>query len=253
MVTTAQLYDAASDDWQRSEPILLSDFTARPFLLKWCEPVAGLDVLDLGCGEGYFARRLKERGAGSIRGIDVSEQMVRAAEEREQKERLGIAYEAGDATDLGHIDDGSFDLVVAVFLFNYLDLDQTRHTMAEVFRVLRPGGRFVFAVPHPSLPFIGEKTAPFYFDSQGKGYYSGRNSQFEGEIWRRDGKKVPVRCVHKNLEDYIAALSGAGFGKMPMLAELRATEAHLAEDPAWFGPLRDKPLHLAFQLEKQGD
>src|SRR5690606_26797922 len=84
-VTTKELYDDSSNDWQRSDPILLSDFTARPFLLKWCDPVAGLNVLDLGCGEGYFARGLKRKGAGSILGIDVSDEMVRGAQQRESQ------------------------------------------------------------------------------------------------------------------------------------------------------------------------
>jgi len=249
-VTTKELYNEASNDWQRSEPILLSDFTARPFLLKWCEPVAGLDVLDLGCGEGYFARGLKRKGAGTIHGIDVSEEMVRGAQQREAQENLGITYRAGDATDLDDVASESFDICVAVFLFNYLTLEQTRHTMQEVHRVLRPGGRFIFAVPHPSLAYLGDKVAPFYFDPQSKGYFSGRDCQFEGEIWRRDGKSVRVRSVHKNLEDYFTALAGAGFQQMPMISELRATEEHLQQDPEWFGPLRDKPLHLAFQLTK---
>lgn len=249
-VSTAQLYDRASGDWQRTEPILLSDFTARPFLLAWCDPVGGLDVLDLGCGEGYFARQLKQKGAARIRGVDVSAEMVRAAAAREQDERLGIDYEVGDATDLSRFADASFDLCVAVFLFNYLDLDATRTTLRGISRVLRPGGRFVFAVPHPSLPFLGHKIAPFYFDPNGQGYFSGRDRQFEGRIWRRDGKSVPVRCVHKTFEDYLAALAAAGFTRMPDVAELRATEAHLALDPDWFGPLRDQPLHLAFRLQK---
>tara|TARA_R110002073_G_scaffold331898_1_gene517153 strand:+ start:300 stop:1055 length:756 start_codon:yes stop_codon:yes gene_type:complete len=249
-VTTKQLYDAASDDWQRSEPILLSDFTARPFLLKWSEPVRGLDVLDLGCGEGYFSRGLKSRGAASILGIDVSEEMVRGAEQREAREQLGIEYRAGDATDLDEIAPESFDLCVAVFLFNYLNLEQTRHTMREVHRRLKPGGRFIFAVPHPSLPFLGDNTAPFYFDPKGKGYYTGRDDQFEGEIWRKDGKSVRVRSVHKTLEDYFGALAAAGFTRMPEISELRATEEHLQSNPEWFGPLRDKPLHLAFRITK---
>tara|TARA_R110002096_G_scaffold99396_5_gene220203 strand:+ start:1386 stop:2141 length:756 start_codon:yes stop_codon:yes gene_type:complete len=249
-VTTKQLYNDASNDWQRTEPILLSDFTARPFLLKWSEPATGLDVLDLGCGEGYFSRALKRRGAGSILGIDVSEEMVRGAQQRESQEQLGIQYRAGDATDLSNIDSEGFDLCVAVFLFNYLSLEQTRHTMCEVHRLLRPGGRFIFAVPHPSLPFLGENVAPFYFDPEGKGYYSGRDRQFEGEIWRKDGKSVRVRSVHKNLEDYFGALAGAGFTQMPEITELRATEEHLQSDPEWFGPLQDKPLHLAFRLTK---
>lgn len=249
-VTTKELYNDASNDWNRSEPILLSDFTARPFLLKWAEPVRGSDVLDLGCGEGYFARGLKRRGAASILGIDVSEEMIERAKEREQKEQLGISYRSGDATDLNDVPTESFDLCVAVFLFNYLNLEQTRHTMREVYRALRPGGRFIFAVPHPSLPFLGENVAPFYFDQKTAGYYSGRDSQFEGEIWRKDGKSVRVRCVHKNMEDYFTALAAAGFTSMPQISELRATEEHLQADPAWFGPLRDKPLHVAFQLTK---
>lgn len=249
-VSTQQLYDKASDDWQRTAPILLSDFTARPFLLQWCEPVRGLDVLDLGCGEGYFARQLKQRGARHLRGIDISPEMVRAAQQREAGEQLGIEYSAGDAGDLHHLADQSFDLIVAVFLFNYLTLDATRHTMREVFRLLRPGGRFVFAVPHPSLAFLGEKRAPFYFEPDGKGYFSGRDHQFEGRIWRRDGKAVPVRSVHKNVEDYFTSLAMAGFDRMPQVTELRATDAHLELDPAWFGPLRDLPLHMAFRVQK---
>lgn len=249
-VTTQALYNEASNDWQRSEPLLLSDFTARPFLLNWCEPTRDLNVLDLGCGEGYFARGLKKQGAGKVTGIDISEEMIRGAQAREASEQLGIDYRQGLATDLDAVPAQSFDICVAVFLFNYLDLKQTQHTMREVYRVLKPGGRFIFAVPHPSLAFVTEKVAPFYFDSAGKGYFSGRDCQFEGKIWRRDGKSVPVRSVHKTLEDYMSSLATAGFETMPQLAELRATEEHLAQDPAWFGPLRDKPLHLAFQLRK---
>ena len=122
--------------------------------------------------------------------------------------------------------------------------------MGEVHRVLRPGGRFVFAVPHPSLAFLGEKRAPFYFEPDGVGYFSGRDRQFEGEIWRRDGKSVPVRSVHKTMEDYLTGLRDAGFNRMPDVVELRATEEHLELDPEWFGPLRDLPLHVAFRLTR---
>jgi SAM-dependent methyltransferase len=248
--STEEMYDRSSSEWQRVEPMLLSDFTARPFLLEWCSPVEGLSVLDLGCGEGYVARQLKRRGAARLEGVDISTEMIRAAREQEEQERLGIRFRAGDASNLAVFADESFDLVVAVFLFNYLTRQETQKTMQEVARVLRPGGRFVFAVPHPSLPFIRPQKPPFYFAPGGHGYFTGRNHRFEGRIWRRDGGSVPVRCVHKTFSDYFACLRAAGFSSLPELQELHVTDEHVAFDPDFFEALRDQPLHLAFRTHK---
>lgn len=250
--TTAAIYDRAADRWRRSEPILLSDFTARPFLTEWCEPVRGADVLDLGCGEGYVARNLRDRGAATVHGIDVSAKMIERArvQEVESPGDVPIRFDAGDASDLGHLGDDAFDLVVAVFLFNYLDRAAMTRTMTEVARVLRPGGRFVFSVPHPSLAFLRPEQRPFYFARGESGYFGGRDVQFEGEIWRRDGESVRVRCVHKTFDDYFVALKEAGFRTLPDVKELHATDEHIAFDPDFFEPLREQPLHVAFRLER---
>ena len=248
--STRSLYDGASRSWKRSDPVLLSDYTARPFLLDWCEPVEAETVLDLGCGEGYFARKLAQRGAGQIDGLDLSSEMIARAQEQEAAQPLGIRYAVGDALHLERFEAASFDLVVAVFLFNYLDREATAATLAEIFRVLRPGGRLVFAVPHPSLPFMRAEEPPFYFSRRNAGYFSGRDQNFEGRIDRRDGVSVRVRCVHKTLADYFRALRAAGFQSMPEVEELWATPEILAVDPDFFGPLDDQPLHLAFRLQK---
>lgn len=249
--STAAIYDRTAGDWQRKEPVLLSDFTARPFVLSWCEPLSGRRVLDLGCGEGYVARQLCQRGAASVSGIDVSAEMINQARAAEAREPLGIHYVHGDATDLSAVPDHSVDLVIAVFLFNYLDRRATASVIAQVHRVLLPGGRFVFAVPHPSLPFVRPEQPPFYFERRQLGYFSARDVTLEGRIWRRDGVSVPVRCVHKTLQDYFECLREGGFRALPELAELRVTDDHLAHDPAFFGPLRDLPLHLAFRTHKE--
>ena len=55
-MTADKLYDQQSDNWVRREPLCLSDFTARPKIFAMCEPVQGLRILDIGCGEGYCAR-----------------------------------------------------------------------------------------------------------------------------------------------------------------------------------------------------
>tara|TARA_B100000809_G_scaffold266506_1_gene329565 strand:- start:1851 stop:2606 length:756 start_codon:yes stop_codon:yes gene_type:complete len=246
--TNAELYNRSASDWQRTEPILLSDFTARPFVLSWCKPIEGQHVLDLGCGEGYIARQLKKRGAARVEGIDISREMIAGATATEKAEPLGIHFQVGDASQPTGFDDETFDLVVAVFLFNYVDREQMTSIMKEAFRVLRSGGRFIFSVPHPCFPFLHEEQPPFYFQRDGAGYFSGRDRLFEGRIWRRDGTNVPVRCVHKTLDDYFHSLAAAGFTSLPAVRELYPQPEHLEMDPDFFGPLKDTPLHLAFHI-----
>ncbi len=244
------VYNQTASGWVRSEPVCLSDFTGRPPTLDLLEPVQGLRILDLGCGEGYCARLLKESGAGEILGIDLSGEMISRARATEATEKRGIEYRTGDATHLDSLADQSFDRVVAVFLFNYIKSDEMELVMKEVHRILKPGGRFVFSVPHPMLAFSRRKEAPFYFDPGTHGYFSGRNQMFEGRIWRRDGKALEVRSIHKTLEDYFEAMQAAGFKKMPRIKELKVTAEMIALDTSFFSPVNDLPLHLAIAVEK---
>jgi ubiquinone/menaquinone biosynthesis C-methylase UbiE len=244
-----ELYDATASKWVRREPTSLSDFTGRPRTLELCKPVEGRRVLDLGCGEGYCARLLVRMGAAEILGIDNSAEMIAAARSEEAREPLGIRYEVGDAARLGQ-EDGAFDLVLAMFLFNYLDVAATTRCMTEVARVLRPGGRFVFAVPHPSLPFVRDEEPPFYFSVPQGGYFSNRDGHFPGKIWKRDGTALEVQLVHKTFEDYFGALHAAGFRALPRLIELGVTPEIEAIDPGFFGPLADVALHAAFAIDR---
>ncbi|MDM9384405.1 class I SAM-dependent methyltransferase [Chlorogloeopsis sp. ULAP01] len=248
--STKNLYDRTASQWVRGEPASLSDFTARPFVLELCEPVRGLRVLDLGCGEGYCSRELRKRGAAQVFGMDISEGMIAAASLQEAEVSLGIHYQVGCATELKQFGDRTFDLVVAVFLFNYLTTAQTQQCIAEVARILCPGGKFVFSVPHPSFPYMREAAYPFYFEVKGRGYFSKRDWQFPGRIWKRDGSWLNVQLVHKTLEDYFDALKKAGFNTMPNLKELRVTPEHIALDELFFRPLIDLPLHLAIQVSR---
>ncbi|MBD2346908.1 class I SAM-dependent methyltransferase [Anabaena subtropica] len=246
----SSLYNRTASEWIREKPISLSDFTARPFVLELCEPVTELRVLDLGCGEGYCSRELRRRGAAQVHGIDISQSMIEAARLQELENSLDISYEVGCATNLQQIPDGEIDLVVAVFLFNYLTITQTQECMAEVARILRPGGQFVFSIPHPSFPYMREPAYPFYFEVEGTGYFSKRDQQFPGRIWKRDGSWLDVRLIHKTLEDYFNALNKADFKTMPVLQELRITPEHIALDEEFFTPLLDLPLHLAIKISR---
>ena len=248
--STRVLYNSTAANWVRGGPSSLSDFTARPAVMEMCAPVQGQSVLDLGCGEGYCSRELRRRGAATVLGIDLSQSMIEAAQHQDQQDNLGITYQVGCATDLHQYTQQPFDLVVAVFLFNYLTVAQTQACMTEIFQVLKPGGRFVFSIPHPAFPYMRSAEFPFYFEVEGNNYFSGRDHQCPGRIWKRDGSWLDVQLIHKTLQDFFEALQQAGFSLMPTVQELRVQPEHVELDPNFFGPLVDYPLHMAVEVYK---
>jgi SAM-dependent methyltransferase len=207
-------------------------------------------VLDLGCGEGYFARHLRARGASLVVGVDQSAGMIDLARQQEKAEPLGIDYSVGCATNLKMFPAATFDMTIAVFLFNYLTVEQTAQCMTEVARVVKPGGRFLFAVPHPAFPFMRRAEPPFYFSVDGVGYFSGRDRHCAGKIWKRDGTHLDVQLRHKTLEDYFDGLATAGFRTLPRVRELRVTPELVELDPGFFGPAVDTPLHMAIEVTR---
>lgn len=246
---TEKLYNKNAQNWQRREPNSLSDFTARPRVFELCGDVNGLDIIDLGAGEGYCARILAEKGARSIQGVELSEQMVTLARQQ-LNDNDTIQYHCGNVVEL-EFKDKQFDLALGVFVYNYLTVDEVQRSFREAYRVLKPGGHFIFSVPHPAFPFIKrDLTPPFYFNVGNNGYYSSRDQRSEGEIYCRDGKALPVQMIPKLLEDYITALDTAGFNSLPQIVELGVTEELLALDRDFFQPLVDIPLHLACKIQK---
>ena len=112
----------------------------------------GLEVLDLGCGDGTTAIPAAQAGA-NVRGVDIATNLVAAGQAR--AERLGLTnctFEEGDASNLAGLDDASFDLVVTIFgaMFAPRPFD----TAAEMVRVVKPGGRIVMGNWIPGDPTL---------------------------------------------------------------------------------------------------
>jgi SAM-dependent methyltransferase len=225
-------------------------FHCAPRVFELCGDVRDQQIVDLGAGEGYCARVVSAMGASRIEGIELSESMVALAKKQQPDNDDSIHYQQGNVTDLPYADD-HFDLALGVFVYNYLNVADTRKSFGEVYRVLTQGGRFVFSVPHPAFPFIHtRREAPFYFDTAGLGYFSSRDQQCQGEIFCRDGSSLSVQMVPKTLDDYFEALATAGFDRLPEVRELGVTEDMIELDSGFFSPVKDIPLHLAFRIQK---
>jgi SAM-dependent methyltransferase len=245
----APLFDRHADEWARQEPMILSDFTARPRVLRELGPLAGKHLLDLGCGEGYVARLTAQAGAASVFGIDLSAEMVGRAQRAAAGAPCPMAFERGNATSFQNFPRPQFDRVIAVFMVSYLTCAEMTEVLRKVRALLAPGGRFIFTVPHPFLPYARPLEKPVYFDPKGRDYFAGVDQPYEGRIWRRDGKAVPVSYLHKTFADYFDAIAAAGFQSVPKIVELRVTEEHLALDRAFFEGATGQPLQLLLRLD----
>ncbi|HEU4650662.1 MAG TPA: class I SAM-dependent methyltransferase, partial [Croceibacterium sp.] len=112
----------------------------------------GLEVLDLGCGDGTTALPSAERGA-RVLGVDIAANLVAAGNARAAKAGLAnLRFEEGDAARLDTLADASFDLVVSVFgaMFAPRPFD----TAKEMVRVTRPSGRIVMGNWIPGDPTL---------------------------------------------------------------------------------------------------
>jgi SAM-dependent methyltransferase len=202
-------WDANADEYQAEHGAYLGD--AR-FL--WCPEglyedkagllgeVAGLDVLEIGCGAAQCARWLADQGA-RVAALDLSaRQLQHARRIDEQEGRAPLRLVQADATALPFAAE-SFDVLCSAFGAIPFVADSAG-LMREAARVLRPGGRWVFAVPHPlrwALPDLpGEEglvVRHSYFD---------RRPYVEQD---EDGRAGYVEH-HRTLGDRIRELAMAG-------------------------------------------
>lgn len=121
-----------------------------PAVVELLGDVAGLRILDAGCGPGVHLETLLRRGASSATGIDESERMLEAA-----RERLGNSADLlpGDlAVRLGDLGDASFDRVLLSGVLHHLD--DPGVVLAEIRRVLAPRGRLAVSTHHPTADWL---------------------------------------------------------------------------------------------------
>lgn len=103
------------------------------------------DILDAGCGTGLTTLRITQQFPGcQVYGIDLSPKMIEAARNDAAQRGLDVDLRVSSITELPY-PDGSFDVVLTNIMFHHLDLAEKRQAVAEIVRVLRPGGRYVSA------------------------------------------------------------------------------------------------------------
>jgi ubiquinone/menaquinone biosynthesis C-methylase UbiE len=158
-------------------------------------PAPGRATLDLGCGEGRFARALAAEGH-HVTGVDLSPELVELAREADPDGTYAVA----DAAELPFAE-GSFDLVVA---FNVLScVEDVERALAEIARVLAGGGRGCLSVVHPM--YTGGTRADGTWV-----IHDYATERLHTERVRRGDAALTFANVHRPLGAYTSALERAG-------------------------------------------
>jgi len=172
-----------------------------PAVLELLGPVRGLRILELGCGDGQFARYLLAEGCAAYTGIDASTRMVALAQQ-------ALAGTAGavQRTRIEHFaaPPASVDLVVSRLALHYVD--DVRPVFERARQALRPGGRLLFSVEHPVITSCDRgwdqrgPRADWLVDDY---FVSGRRET----AWL-GGRVVKF---HRTVEQYVTLVQDAGF------------------------------------------
>ena len=138
------IYDIVADQWWSDEVRWVRTLkNLVPARLGWFDrhiEWTGKKVLDLGCAGGFMAEAMADRAA-KVTGIDPAKDAIAAARAHAEQTGRNINYDVGAGEALPY-DDESFDAVVCVDVLEHVsDLQQV---LAEVTRVLRPGGLFLY-------------------------------------------------------------------------------------------------------------
>jgi SAM-dependent methyltransferase len=208
----------------------LRTFEAADAALEAVREAGPRRVLEVGCGWGWFAERLTRELGVEVVAIDLSPRMVELARDR------GVAARVADVQELP-FDDAEFDVAVANWmLYHVPDLDRG---LAELARVLRPGGRLVAATNglrhlRELWSLVGRDRAsePLrFFAETGDEPLRRHFSRVE----RRDFTGPVTFASHEDLRGYIAA---------------SVAHKHLAERvPSFDGPLVATRVNAIFVAE----
>jgi SAM-dependent methyltransferase len=180
-----------------NETNLVNAYYERPAMLALAGEVAGRRILDAGCGAGPLSAALRDRGA-IVSGFDASAGMLELARRR-----------LGDGADLRVADlggplpyaDDTFDDVVASLVLHYLE--DWGPALAELRRVLKPGGRLIASVDHPFAIVTMHRQAGREAENLDTTNWT--------EEWTLGGQTALMSIWHRPLHAMIEAFTGAGF------------------------------------------
>ncbi|TPN50326.1 class I SAM-dependent methyltransferase [Mesorhizobium sp. B1-1-9] len=218
----------------------LSGAPEWPAIRALLPDLADKRIVDLGCGFGWASRWMREQGATSVLGIDLSENMISRAQENTSDN--AITYRTADLETL-ELPEAAFDLAYSALTFHYIrDFERLARM---VHQSLVPGADFVFIIEHPI--FMAAAHPRWIKDENGRKTWPVNRYAVEGE--RRTGWFVKgVVKYHRTVGTTLNALIHAGF-TIKAVEEFAPSLEQIRENPALEEEL-ERPMMLLISARR---
>lgn len=198
------LWERHADWWQEGFTDGADEEYVEQILPLAAQFLAGAaSVLDVGCGEGQVGRLAAAGGASLVVGVDPTWAQVDVAARRGG----GVHYGRAGADALP-VRAGAFDAVIACLVFEHIEA--VDEAIAEVARVLRPGGRFVFFLNHPLLQTPGSGWIDDQVLDPPEQYWRIGPYLVEDHTIEEVEKGVYIPFIHRPLHRYVNAMARNG-------------------------------------------
>ncbi|MCK1727302.1 class I SAM-dependent methyltransferase [Bradyrhizobium sp. 142] len=165
--------------------------------------LSGKHIVDLGCGFGWASRWMREHGAATVLGLDLSENMIHRAKADTSDSQ--ITYQIADIETL-ELPGAAFDLAYSALTFHYIrDFDRLTQM---IYRALVPGGSIVFTIEHPV--FMAAVHPHWIADEDGRKTWPVNRYSIEGER-QTDWFAKGVLKYHRTISTTLNTLMRVGF------------------------------------------
>lgn len=205
-------WNTISAGYQRERRISTEDVHYGPLApgereLGLLGEVRGKRILEVGCGGGQNSIVMTKWGAVCT-GVDPSDAQLDHARKLAREHGVQVQFASGMAEDLSDFPAESFDLVLSSYAFDYVT--DIQRAYKEAWRVLRPGGIFVFCQSHPWFQAVGWHLVGDP-DAAEVGDYSSWPAFEEWDWSFEDGTSAPMRGHLRMLAQIVNELLEAGF------------------------------------------
>ncbi|MCI5119876.1 MAG: class I SAM-dependent methyltransferase [Candidatus Electrothrix sp. AUS4] len=204
-VNDKELWDGIAEQYQKTVDNYL---LLEPFIIDICGEVSNLNILEVGCGDGFISRKLSEKNA-TVTGIDIAPNMLKYSDQFKD-DSLHLSYKVADATNLHEFNDESFELIVSNLVYMIMEgSENVSKSFQEAWRVLKQNGRFIFSIAHPCFDkreIEGNKTVR----SKGNTYHQ-VDDKYEVSLLKDGVVTSEFFYYHRPLQFYSSILHKAGF------------------------------------------